>query len=134
MSDGTVTVVCVAVDDPPARTGISWLPVRLLAVPAAFTSANVIVDAPASATPAFWTTAPNSMVPPGVTTTGALASVTVLHPNCMESDALATVLGVLGVEDGMAWARERNIAARFLSRDGADFRERTTPAFDAMLG
>lgn len=65
---------------------------------------------------------------------GDLASVSVLHPDCMRADGLATVLGVLGVEDGMVWARERNVAARFLSRDGADFRERTTPAFDAMLG
>jgi thiamine biosynthesis lipoprotein len=66
--------------------------------------------------------------------TGDLASVTVLHPECMRADALATVLGVLGVEDGLVWASERNIAARFLSRDGDGFRERTTPAFDAMLG
>lgn len=64
---------------------------------------------------------------------GGLASVTVLHPECMRADALATALGVLGVEDGLAWARERHIAARFLTRDGAGFRERTTPAFDAML-
>lgn len=65
---------------------------------------------------------------------GDLASVSVLDPDCMRADGLATVLGVLGVEDGMVWARERKIAARFLSRDGADFVERTTPAFDAMLG
>lgn len=70
----------------------------------------------------------------GRPTAGDLASVTVLHPDCMRADALATVLGVLGVMDGMAWARERGVAARFLSRDGVGFRERTTPAFDAMLG
>ena len=65
---------------------------------------------------------------------GDLASVSMLHADCIRADALATVLGVLGVTDGMVWARERSIAARFLSREGAGFRERTTPAFDAMLG
>ena len=66
--------------------------------------------------------------------TGNVASVTVLHPDCMHADALATVLGVLGVEDGMAYAARRRIAARFLTRAGDGFSERTTPAFDAMLG
>jgi len=63
-----------------------------------------------------------------------LASVTVLHPDCMTADALATALGVMGVEDGMVHARERGIAARFLARAEGGFTERTTPAFDAMLG
>ncbi len=62
-----------------------------------------------------------------------IASVTVLHRACMQADALATALGVLGAEHGLAWARKRHIAARFLSRDRDGFRERTTPAFDAML-
>ncbi len=66
--------------------------------------------------------------------TADVASVTVLHPECMRADALATVLGVLGVEDGLAYAATRRIAARFLTRAGDGFIERTTPAFDAMLG
>jgi thiamine biosynthesis lipoprotein len=65
---------------------------------------------------------------------GGLASVTVLHGACMQADAFATVLGVLGVTDGLAWARDRGIAARFLIRDGDGFIERTSPRFDAMLG
>jgi thiamine biosynthesis lipoprotein len=65
---------------------------------------------------------------------GDLASVTVLHPGCMEADALATALGVLGVDAGLAHAAERGIAARFLVRAGAGFTEHATPAFEAMLG
>jgi thiamine biosynthesis lipoprotein len=62
-----------------------------------------------------------------------LASVTVLHPQCMVADALATVLMVLGVEQGMAFAGERNIAALFIqSRDGS-FIESMSPAFAGML-
>ncbi|MBP0600126.1 FAD:protein FMN transferase [Herbaspirillum sp. LeCh32-8] len=65
-----------------------------------------------------------------------LASVTVLHPQCMVADALATVLTVLGEEQGMAFARSRNIAALFIcgGADGAaHFRESMTPAMAAML-
>ncbi len=66
--------------------------------------------------------------------TGNVTSITVLHPDCMHADALATVLGVLGVDEGMVYAAQRRIAARFLMRAGDGFAERTTPAFDAMLG
>jgi thiamine biosynthesis lipoprotein len=69
----------------------------------------------------------------GYPVSGGPASVTVLHPRCMHADALATVLAVLGVDDGMAYARQRGIAARFLSRAGDGFSEQVTPAFAAML-
>nr|WP_325342185.1 FAD:protein FMN transferase [Xylophilus sp.] len=46
----------------------------------------------------------------------ALASITVLHADCMQADALATVLTVLGPEEGLAWAEERGIAALFCER------------------
>ncbi|WP_317202356.1 FAD:protein FMN transferase [Janthinobacterium sp.] len=48
-----------------------------------------------------------------------LASVTVLHAECMAADAWSTVLTVLGVEDGLALAERQGLAARFLRR-GAD--------------
>ncbi len=64
----------------------------------------------------------------------ALASVTVLHPQCMVADALATVLTVLGEEDGMAFARQRGIAALFISREDRGYRESLTPVLAAMLG
>ncbi len=66
-----------------------------------------------------------------------LAQVTVLHPQCMVADALATVLTVLGEQEGMAFARERNIAALFvrgaLQAGRRRFVESMTPAFAAML-
>lgn len=49
-----------------------------------------------------------------------LASVTVVHADCMAADALSTVLLVLGPQEGLAWAEERDIAARFVRRGGDD--------------
>ena len=63
----------------------------------------------------------------------ALASVTVIHRDCMMADALSTALTVLGPEAGMAFAQRQALAARFLVRTPAGFRELTTPAFTAML-
>lgn len=59
-----------------------------------------------------------------------LASVTVLHESCMEADAWATVLMVLGEAVGPAFAAARGIEALFLIRDGDGdaIRERFTGA------
>ena len=46
-----------------------------------------------------------------------LASVTVLHANCMTADAWATALFVLGVEEGRALAEREGLGALFLSPD-----------------
>lgn len=62
-----------------------------------------------------------------------LASVTVVHRDCMQADALATALTVLGPDEGMAFARERNLAVLFIERANDEFIERTTPAFDAAI-
>ncbi len=62
-----------------------------------------------------------------------LASVTVLHRECMAADALSTALTVLGPDEGFAFAKERELAACFLTRRGSGFEERLTPAFEAML-
>ncbi|MFT3930895.1 MAG: FAD:protein FMN transferase [Spongiibacteraceae bacterium] len=62
-----------------------------------------------------------------------IASVTVLHSSCMAADAFSTALTVLGVDDGMIFAEANHIAARFLVRDNANFSERTSSAFQAML-
>jgi len=64
----------------------------------------------------------------------ALASVAVLHADCMTADAWATGLMVLGDEEGLALALNNGLAALFISRDGNGFRERLTPAMQAMLG
>nr|WP_315400526.1 FAD:protein FMN transferase [uncultured Duganella sp.] len=50
-----------------------------------------------------------------------LASVTVVHGQCMAADAWSTALTVLGVEQGLALAERQGLAARFVAR-GADGR------------
>lgn len=62
-----------------------------------------------------------------------VASVTVIHAQCMAADALSTALGVLGVEEGLRFASLHQLAARFVCRDDAGFVEHVSPAFEAML-
>ena len=45
-----------------------------------------------------------------------LASVTVLHADCMTADAWATAFNVLGPKEGLALAREQGLAALFIIR------------------
>ncbi|MFK3736561.1 FAD:protein FMN transferase [Massilia sp. TN1-12] len=61
------------------------------------------------------------------------ASVTVLAPTCMAADALSTALTVLGPEDGLAFAEERAIAARFLVRRSAGLVESSSSAWRQLL-
>ncbi|WP_043517854.1 FAD:protein FMN transferase [Achromobacter arsenitoxydans] len=61
-----------------------------------------------------------------------VASVTVLHRGCMQADALATVLTVLGETDGLAYARRHDLAALFILREPAAWRVAATPAFQAL--
>lgn len=63
----------------------------------------------------------------------ALASVTVLHRECMLADAWSTALTVLGPEAGLALAQHKGLAARFLVRTGTGFRERVSPAYAEMF-
>lgn len=62
-----------------------------------------------------------------------IASVTVVHPTCMQADALATALTVLGWDAGQAYAKRHDIAALFVRRTSTGFDERLTPAMTAML-
>jgi len=62
-----------------------------------------------------------------------IASVTVIHPECMAADALATALTVLGPDEGLAFAGTHGISALFTLRTGNGFTEITTPALDEML-
>ncbi len=64
---------------------------------------------------------------------GKPAGVTVLHAECMQADALATAITVLGADEGMRFAERHNLAALSLTRAGQGFEERMTPAFTAML-
>jgi thiamine biosynthesis lipoprotein len=62
-----------------------------------------------------------------------LASITVIHADCMRADAWSTALNVLGPDAGPALADRLGLAARFLVRDGDGFEERRSAAFDALL-
>ena len=62
-----------------------------------------------------------------------IASVTMLHPNCMVADALSTALSVLGPDEGLALAERYQLAARFLLRAPGELVEITSSAFRAML-
>lgn len=64
-----------------------------------------------------------------------LASVTVVHPQCMAADAWSTALTVLGPEQGLAMAERHGLAARFVLRsgDGPACTESISSAMRAML-
>ena len=62
-----------------------------------------------------------------------VASVTVLHQECMAADALSTALSVLGVDSGMHFAEQHQLAARFLLRGPGGLDEVSSTAFKAML-
>ncbi|GAB2824521.1 FAD:protein FMN transferase [Comamonas piscis] len=63
----------------------------------------------------------------------ALTSVTVYHSDCMHADALATVLTVLGPEDGWQFALQQQLAAVFHTHPDAGQPQglrRMTPAWE----
>lgn len=64
-----------------------------------------------------------------------LASVTVLHADCMAADAWSTALTVLGPQAGLGLAEQQGLAARFLVRDEASggFGEYLSSHLTAML-
>jgi len=62
-----------------------------------------------------------------------LASVTVVADTCMEADAWATALLVMGPLPAMALARERKIPAFFIERTVDGYREFMTSAFRHLL-
>ena len=62
-----------------------------------------------------------------------LASVSVIAPTCVQADAIATALAVMGPEEGYALAVERGWAALLVGRhqDGTLY-DRETPAFTEL--
>jgi len=62
-----------------------------------------------------------------------LASVTVVAPTAMAADAFSTALMVLGPDQGLALAGQRDIAAYFLARAGGRLRETASPAFLPLI-
>jgi thiamine biosynthesis lipoprotein len=69
----------------------------------------------------------------GYPTANGLVSVSVLHPSCMEADALATAFTVLGAPDAMRYASEHGIAVAMASMREGVVEEFLSPAFAAML-
>src|SRR5690554_4496938 len=61
-----------------------------------------------------------------------LAAVTVLHPSAAWADGLSTVLLVKGSEQGWEYAKQHDLAALFVIRDGDGFVSRSTPRFKAL--
>ena len=68
----------------------------------------------------------------GAPLANGVASVTVLHAECMLADAWATALGVLGPEAGLAVAEREGLAMQMVVREGRG-REILSSAFVAML-
>lgn len=66
--------------------------------------------------------------------THALASVSVLAESCLEADALATSLMVMGPDAGYNWAEERGLPVLMLIHDGDRFSQRATTAWQQTVG
>ena len=62
-----------------------------------------------------------------------LASVTVIAETCMNADAMATALMVLGPDEGYNRAVQDELAVLMLVRDGQQFVEKASPAFDSLI-
>jgi thiamine biosynthesis lipoprotein len=61
----------------------------------------------------------------------APASVTVLAARCVQADALATALMVMGAQEGLKFARAHNLNALFLLRGEGDFVSLSSGSFSA---
>lgn len=61
-----------------------------------------------------------------------LATVSVLADKCLEADALATALLVMGDSKGYDWCIQHKVAAMFLIRNGKQVSERATPRFEEL--
>ncbi|MEX2170202.1 MAG: FAD:protein FMN transferase [Pirellulales bacterium] len=62
-----------------------------------------------------------------------LATVTARAPTCMEADAYATAVSVLGPEAGYDWAAKRGLAVLMVERVEEAYRDRATPAWTTAL-
>ncbi len=62
-----------------------------------------------------------------------VAAVTVLHESCMQADALATAMMVMGAPDAITFGTKLGIAARIVRRTPLGFTESLTPAFEKLL-
>ena len=60
-------------------------------------------------------------------------SVSVCAETCMEADALATALTLMGVEEGLAWSELHGVAAMFLVVENDNIVEKHSSHFDPYL-
>lgn len=63
----------------------------------------------------------------------AAAAVTVIARDAMHADAWATALTVMGADEGLAFANQHDLAARFITRADTALVETMTPAFQRYL-
>jgi thiamine biosynthesis lipoprotein len=69
----------------------------------------------------------------GTPVTNNLASVSVIAPDTMQADALATAIMVMGAEAGMEFARGNNIAVLIIQRTPDGTRASMSPEFEPTL-
>jgi len=69
----------------------------------------------------------------GMPVSNGIASVTVVHEECMAADAWSTALTVLGVREGLLLAERKGLAAHFVVREGEGLREYMSSRFRGML-
>jgi thiamine biosynthesis lipoprotein len=62
-----------------------------------------------------------------------VVACSVLHDSAMIADGWASAFSVLDVEAGMALATDRDLAARWITREGEGWREAISPALARML-
>ncbi|TXI24122.1 MAG: FAD:protein FMN transferase [Roseateles sp.] len=62
-----------------------------------------------------------------------LASVSVVHESAMWADGWSTALMVMGLADGLRFATELGLAARFVQREAQGFSEHFSPALQDLL-
>ncbi|MFC0444377.1 FAD:protein FMN transferase [Pseudidiomarina halophila] len=62
-----------------------------------------------------------------------LVSVTVVTESCMDADAYATALTVMGPEDALAFAEAKQLAVMLITRENGEFKEYTSTAFKPFL-
>jgi thiamine biosynthesis lipoprotein len=63
-----------------------------------------------------------------------LASVSIIHEQCMWADAYSTAIMALGPDDGYLMAEILKLPALFILRGDDGFTERATPAFEELFG
>ena len=62
-----------------------------------------------------------------------LASVTVITKSAATADALATALMVMGEKKGPQWAKQNNVSAYFIYRDGSDYKAQAVAGFKSFM-